>query len=123
MLGRGMYGFCKGNENSSRNSGKTSKSGNSGYSPREHLAETLIKTSKINEFKLPSKRCASRESHPNEMRTLTKQMENEENTSFKHDHDFHKLTKVTSGRKPYKTKQNRAKLEILASVFARSLRR
>ena len=45
-------------------------------------------------------------------------MENEGNAGPKHDHDLDMLTISVSGENPYKTKQNQAKREMLARVFA-----
>ena len=55
MLKEGMCVFCVGNKNSSENIGKQVKSEFQKLI-FVYLAKTLIKTSKINEIKLPSKR-------------------------------------------------------------------
>ena len=45
-------------------------------------------------------------------------MENEGNAGSKHNRHLYMLTISVAGENPYKTKQNQAKREILARVFA-----
>ena len=53
------------------------------------------------------------------MGTLKKPMENERDTSLKHDHHFHKLTEVVSGSKHYETEHNQANAKYLHACLRR----